>query len=44
MSLQKRNGYGPDRPRREFIRHTVDVPLEVEDLGAQGSGQLMRGS
>lgn len=22
-----------DQPRREFVRHTVDVPLEVETLG-----------
>jgi hypothetical protein len=25
-----------DNPRREFVRHTVDVPLEVERVGASG--------
>ena len=36
MSLQQQSGHGPGGSRREFIRHTVDVPLEVEDLGTNG--------
>jgi c-di-GMP-binding flagellar brake protein YcgR len=39
MSRDERAGTDPpggqvrDNPRREFLRHTVDVPLEVEQVG-----------
>lgn len=37
MTAKKQRNPAGDRSRREFIRHTVDVPLEVEEIGVSGS-------
>lgn len=32
MSPEESSVAAPEQPRREFIRHTIDVPLEVETI------------
>ena len=39
MPREENNGSGRENPRREFIRHTVDVPLEVESLSRHEARQ-----